>query len=255
MTSLQKRFNQTFRTIDQVLTGTNVDRSGETTSKRSTVDGSTSLSLPTAAIIVVIAGCSYGAAMGCYAAMANQRAWTEQWLQMLFSGFKVPLLILATLAIALPNFFVLNTLVGLRSQFKESLKAILLAQAGLTIILLSLAPITLFVYISVSPIPSGYTLAVLWNAVAFGVASVSAQLLLRKNYRHLIKQNHKHRWMVRIWIFVYAFVGIQMAYVLRPFIGSPSNTISFFREDPFENAYVTILNLIWSTFNFGASLC
>ena len=54
----------------------------------------------------------------------------------------------------------------------------------------------------------------------------------------LIRQNPKHRWMVRVWIFVYAFVGIQMAYVLRPFIGSPSNTISFFREDPFENAYV-----------------
>ena len=187
--------------------------------------------------------------MGCYAAVADQRAWSEQWLQMVFSATKVPLLILATLLVALPSFFILNTLVGLRNQFKESLQAILLAQAGLVIILLSLAPITLFVYVSVSPMQQGYSLAVLWNAFAFGGASVSAQLLLQKNYRQLIRQNPKHRWMVRIWIFVYAFVGIQMAYVLRPFIGSPGNTISFFREDPFENAYVKLLELIWSATN------
>ena len=171
-------------------------------------------------------------------------------MQMLFSGSKVPLLILATLLVALPSFFILNTLVGLRQQFKESLRAILLAQAGLVIILLSLAPITMFVYVSVSPMQQGYSLAVLWNAFAFGGASVSAQLLLRRNYRQLIRQNSKHRWMVRVWIIVYAFVGIQMAYVLRPFIGSPNNTISFFREDPFENAYVRVLKLIWSAFDF-----
>ena len=182
--------------------------------------------------------------MGCYAAVANQRQWSEQWLQMLYSGSKVPLLILATLLVALPSFFILNTLVGLRHQFKESLKAIVLAQAGLVIILVSLAPITLFVYVSVSPMPQGYSLAVLWNAFAFGGASISSQLLLQRNYRQLIRQNPRHRWMVRLWIFVYAFVGIQMAYVLRPFIGSPNNSISFFREDPFENAYVRILQLI-----------
>ena len=236
---------RTFRVIDLVLTGTAVS---PTTTKRNS--GTISISLRTAALIVLVAGVCYGSVMGCYAAVAIERPWSEQWAQMLFSGLKVPLLILATLLVALPSFFILNTLVGLRHQFKESLKAILLAQAGLVIILLSLAPITLFVYVSVSPMRLGYSLAVLWNAFAFGGASVSAQMLLRRNYRHLIRQNPRHRWMVRVWILVYAFVGIQMAYVLRPFIGSPSNTISFFREDPFENAYVRILKLIWSAFNF-----
>ena len=91
-----------------------------------------------------------------------------------------------------------------------------------------------------------YSLAVLWNAIAFGGSSVAAQLLLRKNYQQLIRQDPKHRTMVWVWIFVYAFVGIQLAYVLRPFIGSPSSETSFFREDPFENAYVKVFQLIWS---------
>lgn len=49
--------------------------------------------------------------------------------------------------------------------------------------------------------------------------------------------------MVRSWILVYAFVGIQASYVLRPFIGNLDTPISFFRKDSFENAYVKIFEL------------
>ena len=241
MYSLRKLSARTFDTVDQVLTG-----SAANPIIGSSHRSSSNIRLRTAALIVLIAGLCYGSAMGCYAALANQRAWTEQWLQMLYSGMKVPLLILATLLIALPSFFILNTLFGLRQHFNESLKAILLAQSGLVIILLSLAPITLFVYVSVSPMRQGYSLAVLWNAIAFGGSSVIAQLLLRRNYRHLVLQDARHRKMIWVWIFVYAFVGIQMAYTLRPFIGSPASEISFFREDPFENAYVRVFELIGS---------
>ena len=245
MQSLLTLPTRTFQVIDQVLSGTVFS---PTSTKPNTETAS--VSLRTAALIVLVAGFAYGSAMGCYAAVANQRPWSEQSVQMLFSASKVPLLILATLSIALPSFFIFNTLVGLRQHLRESLRAILLAQAGLVIILLSLAPLTLFVYVSVSPMRQGYSLAVLWNAFAFGGASVLAQLLLRRNYRQLIRQDPKHRWMVRVWIFVYAFVGIQMAYVLRPFIGSPTNTISFLREDPFDNAYIRILKLIGAAFDF-----
>ena len=241
MYSPQKLTTRTLEVIDQVLTG-NIPRSSQVKD----VQNATSISLRTGALFVLVAGIGYGSAMGCYAAIANQRPWMEQGLQMLFSGLKVPLLISATLLIALPSFFILNTLFGLRQQFKESLRAIVLAQTGLVIILFSLAPITLFVYVSVSPMRQGYSLAVLWNAIAFGGSSVLAQLLLRRNYRHLILQDARHRKMVWVWIFVYAFVGIQVAYILRPFIGSPASEISFFREDPFENAYVRVFQLIGS---------
>jgi len=241
MYSLREFSNRIFGTIDKVLTG-----SIGTPIVGSSHQVAPSIRLRTAASIILIAGLCYGSTMGCYAAMANQRAWSEQWLQMLFSSLKVPLLILATLLIALPSFFILNTLFGLRQQFYESLKAILLAQSGLAIILLSLAPITLFVYVSVSPMQQAYSLAVLWNAIAFGGSSIAAQLLLHRNYRQLIRKTPKHQVMVWVWILVYAFVGIQLAYVLRPFIGSPSSETSFFREAPFENAYVRVLQLVWS---------
>ena len=87
-------------------------------------------------------------------------------------------------------------------------------------------------------------MAVLFNAAMFAVASISAQILLSAYYAKLVARNDRHRWMVRLWIVVYAFVGIQAGYVLRPFIGSPSMEPSFLRRDSFENAYVRVFSLI-----------
>jgi hypothetical protein len=38
------------------------------------------------------------------------------------------------------------------------------------------------------------------------------------------------RRVLRLWILVYAFVGSQMAWTLRPFIGAPSMRFELFRQ-------------------------
>ena len=92
-------------------------------------------------------------------------------------------------------------------------------------------------------------MAVLFNAAMFAVASISAQILLSAYYTKLVDRNARHRWMVRLWIVVYAFVGIQAGYVLRPFIGDPGLDPSFLRKDSFENAYVKVFSLICEVFS------
>ena len=201
------------------------------------------ISLRRTASIVMVLGPVYGAAMGAYAWVAGERMLLEQIPQMLYSGIKVPLLIAVTVLISLPSFFVINTLLGLRDDLRDSLAAIISAQAGMVMILASLFPLTLFIYVSTSHADFSYPLAILTNAAMFGLASFSAQVLLRGYYSPLIAKNARHRWMVRSWIFVYAFVGIQASYVLRPFIGNPDVPASFFRKDSFENAYVRVFQL------------
>lgn len=78
----------------------------------------------------------------------------------------------------------------------------------------------------------------------FAVASITAQIQLNAYYAQLVNRNRRHRWMIRMWIVVYAFVGIQTGYVLRPFIGSPSVAPSFLRKESFQNAYVEVFSLI-----------
>jgi hypothetical protein len=111
------------------------------------------------------------------------------------------------------------------------------------VILASLAPFTLLWYAS----SAGYAGAVLFNALMFGVASFSAQQVLRGYYEPLVRRSVKHRWMLRSWLLIYSFVGIQMGWILRPFIGDPTSPVQFFREDTWGNAYVIVGQLIWRT--------
>jgi hypothetical protein len=187
------------------------------------------------ALLVVVFGLAYGAVMGTYAGPQGPRV-----TQMVFSATKVPLLLLLTFTISLPSFFVLNTLFGVRDDFAEALRALVATQAALTIILASLAPLTAVWYLSVA----GYRHAILFNALMFAVASVGAQFLLRRLYRPLIERNRKHRMLLRAWLVVFAFVGIQMGWVLRPFIGHPGGRTTFFREGAWGNAYVEVVKMI-----------
>ena len=151
----------------------------------------------------------------------------------------MPLLLLITGLLSLPSFFVLNTILGVRSDFGYVLQALLATQAGLTIILASLAPLTALWYVSFP----NYSAAVLFNALMFGVASLAAQWLLRRFYRPLIARNPRHRILLRTWLIIFAFVGIQLGWVLRPFIGDPKSPTRFFREGAWGNAYVQVFNM------------
>jgi hypothetical protein len=42
---------------------------------------------------------------------------------------------------------------------------------------------------------------------------------------------------------LYAFIGVQMSWDLRPFVGSPDMPIQFFRDD-IGNAYLEIFRIL-----------
>jgi hypothetical protein len=185
-------------------------------------------------------GLLYGAAMGSYAGVVGGRAWNELALQMTYSAVKVPLLLAATCVVALPSFFVLNTLFGLRDDFAAAVRAVAATQAGVAVLLTSLAPLTLMWYLT----SDAYVPAVMCNALMFAVAGISAQMLLRGHYRKLIERNKNHRIMLWAWLGLYTFVGIQMGWMLRPFIGDRGIEVTFFRREAFDNAYVIVARLI-----------
>lgn len=203
----------------------------------SRVDGSTSHLVRLAAVVVLF-GMFYGAVMGTFSVTSPERA-----VQMIYSAIKVPMLLLVTFLTALPSFFVINTLAGTRKDFGEALESLISTQAVLTIVLASFAPFTAMWYCSFPD----YRSAILFNAVMFALASFTAQFVLRRLYRPLIKRNTRHRILLIGWLSIYVFIGIQMGWVLRPFVGSPVSEPRFFREEAFSNAYVYVFRLIWET--------
>jgi hypothetical protein len=186
-------------------------------------------------VTIAAAGAFYGCAMGSFACDSVARA-----KLILYAGIKVPILLLATAALCLPGFFVVNTVAGLGHAFGRALRAILAGQAALAVALTSLAPLVLFEYES----GVAHPLALLVNAVAFSCASASGQVVMRRHYRALILEDPRHRIMLGAWIFLYAVVGIQMGWLLRPFVGAPGIPVTFFRSEPFSNAYVVVVELV-----------
>jgi hypothetical protein len=186
--------------------------------------------------LVLLCGAAYGGVMGGFGGLGGDRAWLVA-----FAAIKVPLLLVATLALSLPSYFVLNTLLGVRADFPEALRAVVASQAGLAILLVALAPITLLWYAS----SADYQAAILFNALMFAVASLGAQVMLRRSYRPLIARDRRHRRLIRAWLVIYAFVGIQLGWSLRPFIGAPDQPARFFRGGDFENAYVVVARMAW----------
>jgi hypothetical protein len=182
--------------------------------------------------LVVACGLAYGAVMGSFGGRPGQAV---------VSAVKVPLLLMATVALSLPSFFVLNTLLGVRGDFAAALRAVVASQAGLAIILASLVPLTAFWYAS----SSVYRAAILFNALMFAVASVGSQWLLRRAYRPLIARDARHRGLLRAWLVLYALVGVQMGWLLRPFVGAADQPVQFFRPDAWDNAYVVVARMIW----------
>jgi hypothetical protein len=187
--------------------------------------------------LLVVFGLFYGAVMGSFGGVTGGRG-----LQVLYSAVKVPLLLVVTFALSLPSYFVLNTLLGVRDDFGDVLRGLVTTQAALTIVLASLAPLTAFWYAS----SDNYRQALAFNAVMFAVASFAAQLLLRRWYRPLVARNGRHRVLLRSWLVIYAFVGIQMAWVLRPFVGHPDAPTRFFRYgSAWGNAYEHVAETLW----------
>ena len=183
--------------------------------------------------IAVMAGAFYGAVMG---------GFEFRPAQIMISATKVPMLLGVTFLISLPSFFVFNTLFGLRAEFGTTLMSLLTAQATLLLTLASLAPLTALCYCATND----YDFAILFNGGMFAVATIAGQISLRRAYRELIALDSRHRVMLAIWMGTYCFVGIQMGWVLRPFIGNPLQEPHFFRQGAWSNAYVFVGRLVWN---------
>jgi hypothetical protein len=194
-----------------------------------------SLSRGRALAVFFICGGFYGAVMATFSLT------TTRLPLVVFGTIKVPILFGCTMFLAIPGFYVLNALRGVGADFGKVLSLLLGYQLRVAVILAALAPITALINLSVTA--EAYQLVQFWNSLAFLTAATVAQLRFATQARELVKRDFRHRLLLRVWTVLYAFVGIQMAWTLRPFIGSPDRGVGFFREGKLDNAYVQIFEI------------
>lgn len=164
--------------------------------------------------------------------------------QALSAMLKLPILFLLTLAICAPSLHFFNILFGSKQTILQTIALILTAISTSSVLLFSLAPITLFFLLT----NSGYQFYKLLNVVFFVIAGSLGAVFLRQGM-HVVTELEgdegiqTRRMIFYLWVLVYGFVGSQMAWTISPFMGNPND--SFMLMKPLGgNVYADILKAI-----------
>jgi len=185
--------------------------------------------------VVIIAGAGlYGAAMGC---------WRDP-QQALFVAIKFPLIILLTAAgNALLN-GMLAPLLGLNIPFRQSFLAILMSFTIAAVILGSFAPIAAFMIWNAPPMTAGgrnfgtYSVIMLTHVAVIAFAGIAANLRLMQLLRRFSGNRSGIAKRVLIaWLAGNLFLGSQLSWIMRPFIGSPTLPVQFLRKEALKGNF------------------
>ena len=264
---------KSFRQLDKILRG-------DATQLPSLQQGKIEIDTSGLSMVLLLLGMVYGLCVGSYAIIQSGG---QNYMQLIASMVKIPLLFFLTLAITFPSLYVFNTLIGSRLSIISSMR-LLIASAGVMLaVLASLGPIVVFFALSTTSYPFMILLNVATSTVA-GLLGLG--FLLRTLHRLVIVQegmevqlsppkqdqageagqkdvsqaklsaldqvgkftSRKAKSVFRIWTLVFALVGAQMSWVLRPLIGSPDMPFAWFREKE-GNFFIAVFKALAALFS------
>lgn len=178
-------------------------------------------------------------------------------MQALFVGIKFPLIILlTTVGNALLN-AMLAPLLGLNISLRQSLVAVLMSFAITAAILGAFAPLMAFMVWNAPPMTpdvkstTAYGLIKLLHVIVIAFAGIAGNVRLFQLLAQLAGNRGVARRVLITWLAVNLFLGSQLTWIARPFIGAPQLPVAFMREDAlrgnfYENVFRTttwLLNL------------
>jgi hypothetical protein len=137
--------------------------------------------------------------------------------QILFDPIKVPWVLVFTLLLCLPTLYVFSAYLGSGLTLAQVGAVTFGATAMVSVILVAFAPITWFFMFTA---PGSHHFAVLLNVAVFAVAGAFGVGFLMRVMRELHAQTAelpRVRRLVTWWIVLYAIVGAQMSWMLRPY--------------------------------------
>jgi hypothetical protein len=175
----------------------------------------------------------YGFIMGLY----------HSFLQAVVTGLKIPVLFLGALIICFPAIFIIQLIIGSKLRMGQMLAIILAGLVLMSIIMASFAPIVFFFFIT----GSHYNFLQILHVLVFIFAGVFGMLLIVNGLKYACDEKGIYPkvgvTIFQFWIVIMAFVGIQLAWNLRPFLGDSGKPFALFRK--YEgNFYQMIINSV-----------
>jgi hypothetical protein len=189
--------------------------------------------------IIILGAGLYGAAMG----------WWRAPQQALFVAIKFPLiLLLVTVGNTLIN-GLLAPLLGINLRLHQSFSAMVMSFTVTAAILGAFSPIIAFMIWNAPGMArnvsseTAYCIIVLVHVAVIALAGIAGNLRLFQLLLHFSPHRFAAVRVLGAWLMGNLFLGTQLAWILRPFIGDPALPVQFLRSDAFHgNFYETIFH-------------
>ncbi|MDN5200404.1 hypothetical protein QQ008_03505 [Fulvivirgaceae bacterium BMA10] len=185
-------------------------------------------------ILMCIFTFCYGIIMGSY----------NSFQQALVTGVKLWLLFSLTLIICFPSFYIVQLILGSKIKIKQLFVILMGGFLMTTTIMLAFAPIVLYFQLS----GDNYNFLQLLHVFVFMFAGFFGMRVVLESLKGAFEGTKVYPKIglsvFRIWVVIFAFVGIQLSWNLRPFLGSKDMPFQLFRESTRGNFYSTTLGSI-----------
>lgn len=191
----------------------------------------------------------YGAVMGATNLLQGaDMAMGPKLLLIGITAIKTPLFFLLTMGIVFLPIYVSNTFAGSDYTIRQVLAMLLVTITITTITLASMSTVAFFFALTTR----SYDMIKLIHVAFFGYAGVAGLWAFFSSFRWLGAGlgRRTSRLLLILWIALYGFVGLQLGWVLRPFVGSPDLGLTLFRTRE-SNIYESVLGSIGEVLRGG----
>ncbi len=189
-------------------------------------------------LLIIIFSFLYGIVMGSY----------HSFLQAIVAGAKVSILFTLSLLICFPAFFIVQYILGSRLKLHQMVSIVLSGFVLTGAIMLSFIPIVIIFLLTGS---NYYFIQLLHIAIfifsgIFGMNTIVHALKFSCEKKNVYPQTGVV--IFRFWLVILAFVGIQLAWNFRPFMGDRGKPFELFRhyEGNFYAALIYSINQLVS---------
>jgi hypothetical protein len=180
-------------------------------------------------LIICVFTFLYGVVMGSY----------HSFLQSFVAGLKVTFLFLCAIIICFPSFFVIQQVLGSKMTLRQMIIIVLSGFVLMSAIALSFSPIIILFQVT----GGNYHFLQLLHVAIFIFSGIFGMRLMVEALKFACEKKdiypHIGVTVFRIWIIILAFVGIQLAWNLRPFLCNKNEDFKLFRK--YEGNFYTAI--------------
>lgn len=170
----------------------------------------------TLAMTFLYAG-AYGATMGAKAGAMQAAA----------AAVKLPLLLILSLSAVTPPLYAFNALMGSRIKPAQLAALVCATSASTSVLLVTLAPVSLFLTYS----GLGYSALKLAQVGLLFAAGYYGAYFAFEGVQTVAARTGREQSMpiLQVWLLAYAYIGAQLGWMMRPFVGDPTAPFALVR--------------------------